>query len=274
MTDLLDANVITCPSGLVVRATKLKVKQYKLLANRKMVESGEIFEQFLMSCAHEVIDAGPAYPKWTPGTQFNWKGALQGDRFATILGIRRVTHVAPFDFDVRCSACGKEFGWTVDLKDMPVVPYPTSSIKAFASGQNMSVLVDGRTVTFRLMTGAEEERLRNHLERIEKSDKRTRQHAFDPIIDSAIARFVSVSGLDAKEVRDWYEELDAEEALKISRAVESTAGGVETTLTVMHSEDPRCGGMTKIELPFASKDFWIPKGPGLGTADGPTPHEE
>lgn len=265
-----EANIIECPSGLRVRVKKLKVRQFKLLGNRKALETGETFEQFLAACAQDVIDPGPAYPNHTPGTVFDWKKALQGDRFAALLGIRRATHPQPFDFDVRCSSCGKEYGWTVDLKDMPVVPYPASSLEAFTSRRELSVRVRGddgveREVFFRLMTGAEEERIRTHLERIEKSDKRTRKHAFDPLVDGALARWSKVEPKPA-DLREWYEDLDADEMLKIGRALESTAGGVETTLECVHSENPICGGMTRVELPFGSRDFWIPKGPGMGSA--------
>lgn len=262
-----EVNVIQCPSGLVVRVSKLKVRQYKLLADRKAMQSGDVFEQFLSACAQEVIDPGPAYPDWTPGTVFNWKRALQGDRFCALLGVRRVTHVAPFDFDVRCGACGKEIGWTVDLKDMPVVRYPVSSIEAFVAKRELVVEVAGKAVHYRLMTGAEEERIKNLLDRSEKSDKRTRKHPYEPFIESALARLVKVEGLKPDQLRDWYEDLDADEMMKIGRSMEETAGGIETTIDVVHSEDPRCGGTTKVELPFGSKEFWVPKGPGMGTIE-------
>lgn len=262
-----DEKTVRCPSGLLVRVSKLKVKQYKLLADRKLVDTGEVFEHFLMACAADVVDPGPAYPNYTPGTVFDWKRALQGDRYTAILGIRRITHPAPFEFDVRCSKCGEEFGWQVKLRDMPVVNYPQESIKAFVAGNLMNVNVAGKAVGYRLMTGAEEERIRNHIERLKKTDKRTRAHEFDPVVDSGIARFVSVEGLKtASQIRDWYDDLDADEMLKLQHAYESTAGGIDTTLEVIHSEDPMCGGVTKVDLPFASKGFWIPRGGGLGSA--------
>lgn len=265
--------IVDCPSGLRLRAGKLKVRQFKLLGNRKALESGETFEAFLAACATDIIDPGPAYSgTWTPGTVFDWKRALQGDRFAALLGIRRATHPQPFDFDVRCQHCGKEVGWTVNLRDLPIVKYPASSIEAFVAKKELTLEVAGRVVGFRLMTGAEEERIRTHMDRLEKSDKRTRKHPFDPLVDGAIARLSKVEPKPV-DLRDWYEDLDADEMLKIGRALEETAGGVETTLEVVHSEDPRCGGTTRVELPFASKDFWIPRGRGLGAAGATDPRE-
>lgn len=264
-------NIVDCPSGLRVRVSKLKVRQFKLLGNRKALETGETFDSFLRSCAQEVVDPGPAYPSYTPGTVFDWKAALQGDRFTALLGVRRVTHPDNFEFDVQCARCGDEVGWSVDLAKLPVVRYPASSVEAFVRREELIVEVAGRRVFYRLMTGAEEERIRNHLERLKKSDSRTRKHPFDPIVDAAIARLSKVEGLKPADVRDWYEDLDADEMLKIGRALEATAGGVETEISVVHSEDPRCGGTTKVELPFGSKEFWIPRGPGMGTGWAPPP---
>lgn len=265
-----EANIIECPSGLRIRVKKLKVRQFRLLGNRKAIETGEAFEQFLMACASDVIEPGPAYPGHTLGTVFDWKKALQGDRFAALLGIRSATHTQPFDFDVKCSGCGKEYGWTINLNQLLRVAYPKSSIEAFVAKRELSVKVVGddsreREIFFRLNTGAEEERMRNHLERLEKTDKRTRKHAFDPIIDGAIARWSRVEP-KPEDLRDWYEDLDVDEMLKISRALESTAGGIDTTIECVHSEAPLCNATTRVELPFASKDFWIPRGPGMGTA--------
>lgn len=265
----MEDNIVVCPSGLRVRVSKLKVRQFKLLGNRKSLETGEAFEAFLAGCAKDIVDPGPAYPDWTPGIVFDWKKALQGDRFAALLGIRCVTHPEEFDFDVTCRHCRGEVGWRVDLNALPRVVYPASSIASFVAKRELTVEVAGRTVSFRLMTGAEEERIRNHLEALKKSDARTRRHPFDPLVDGGIARLASVSGLKPTEVRDWYEDLDTDEMLKIGRALEATSGGVETSIDVVHSADPLCGGMTRVELPFGSKEFWIPKGPGLGTADSP-----
>lgn len=267
-------NIVECPSGLRVRVDKLKVKQFKLLGDKKALESGETFETFLASRAQNIVDPGPAYPNWTPGTVFDWKRALQGDRFMALLGIRRATHPDTFDFDVQCSGCGEEIAWSVDLSKVPVVPYPKSSIEAFVAREDLSVVVDGRRVFFRLMTGAEEERIANHIERLKKSDKRTRKHPYDPIVDPALARLSKIEGLKPGEWRDWYEELDVDEMLKIGYALEATSGGVETTLEVVHNENPRCGRRTKVELPFGSKDFWIPRGPGMGTAEEETSSPE
>jgi hypothetical protein len=270
-----EANIIECPSGLRVRVKKLKARQFKLLGNRKALETGDAFEQFLMACATEVIDPGPAYPGHTIGTVFDWKKALQGDRFAALLGIRSVTHVGDFEFDVKCSACGEEYGWALPLSKLARVAYPKSSIAAFAEKRELSVKVDSddgivREVFFRLMTGAEEERVRNHIDKLAKTDKRTRKHPFDPIVDGVLARISKVVPAPA-DLREWYEDLDASEVLKIGNAFERTAGGIDTTITTEHTDDPRCpGGTTKVELPFGAKDFWIPRGKGMGTADDET----
>lgn len=263
----MEDNIVSCPSGLRVRVSKLKVRQFKLLGNRKALETGEVFEAFLGACASEVIDPGPAYVgSWSPGTVFDWKKALQGDRFAALLGIRRATHPQPFEFDVTCAVCRGEVGWTVNLKDLPVVPYPPTSIAAFVDKKELEVDLGDHRVFFRLMTGAEEERIRNHLDRLEKTDKRTRKHPFDPLLDGALARFSRIEPAP-KDPREWYEDLDADLMLRVGAALEATAGGIETTLEVVHSEKPQCGGTTKVELPFGSKDFWIPRGPGMGTSD-------
>jgi hypothetical protein len=251
---------VECPSGLVVEMRGLKVKQFGVLADRKKMESGEAFEAFLAECTVDVVDPGPAYAaRWSPGTVFDWKKALQGDRFAALLGVRLATHPEAFAFDVQCSRCGEDVPWEVDLRKLPQIAYPAESIAAFAESRRLEIEIDGRKVTFPLMTGAEEERIQKHLERVRKSDPRTRrEHPYDGVVDPALAR-IEVPGLKGLELRTWFEELDGHELARLSTALENTSGGIDTTITVTHDNPPKCTARTKVELPFSHARFWMPR---------------
>lgn len=258
------SEIVECPSGLVVRVRGLKVRQLKVLADRKAMESGEAFEQFLAECTEEVVEPGPAYGAeskraWTPGTVFDWKKALQGDRFAALLGVRLATHPEPFAFDVPCSRCGEDVAAEVDLRALPRVPYPEESIAKYVAGERLEIEIGGRTVTFPLMTGVEEERIQKHLERARKSDPRTRrEQPYDPVVDPALAR-IEVAGLKGAELRSWFEDLDGRELARLSTALETTAGGIDTTVIVRHEAAPKCTATTKVDLPFSHARFWMPR---------------
>lgn len=250
---------VECASGLVVKVRGLKVREFKLLADRGAMESGSVFETFLSSCLVEVVEPGPAYPNWSPGTAFSWKKALQGDRFAALLGIRLATHPENFEFDTTCSRCQKTFGVEVDLRSLPRIPYPESSIQSFVDGKPITLEIGGRRVSYVLFTGAEEERVQNHLKKLERSDKRTRRDApFDPFVDGILTRVKVDGDLKGLELREWFEDLEAADVVRLQASIESTAGGIDTTIIAKH-QTIACGATTMIELPFMSPRFWSPR---------------
>jgi len=76
------SDVITCPSGLSGRIRGLKVREERILADRKLAKAGAQLDELLMSCWLETLDPGP-YEE-----PLDWSKVLQGDRFFVLLMIR------------------------------------------------------------------------------------------------------------------------------------------------------------------------------------------
>ena len=53
------ADVITCPSGLTGRVRGMKVREERVLADRKLAKSGGQIDELLSACWEETLDAGP-----------------------------------------------------------------------------------------------------------------------------------------------------------------------------------------------------------------------
>ena len=80
---------ITCPSGLSGQIRGMKVKEERILADRKLSKSGSQLDELLSACWLETIDSGPYEFK---NGNVDWKKVLQGDRFYTLLQIRTATY--------------------------------------------------------------------------------------------------------------------------------------------------------------------------------------
>lgn len=236
---------ILCPSGLRIAVRKMKLREYKLFANNAGMRSGASIDEVLAACT-TVIDPGPAY---APGT-FNWKTtALQGDRFFTQIQIRSCTHGSKFNFDAKCPECRKKIAWTVNLTDLPVVPYPTESRRKNAARERFALRVAGKLVEFTLLTAEDEKRL------VKIVGDRAEE---DAVVESLAYRMRSVEGVsrkDPKVFREWLEDLDMEEVFAIRAEIDRVSGGVETSIGI---ECSRCGEF-QINLPFGGAGFWTPK---------------
>ena len=53
------SHVITCPSGLTGRIRGMKVREERVLADRKLAKSGGQVDALLGACWEETLEAGP-----------------------------------------------------------------------------------------------------------------------------------------------------------------------------------------------------------------------
>ena len=70
------SEIITCPSGLTGRIRGMKVREERVLADRKLAKSGGQVDELLVSCWTETLDPGP----YDFGDKvIDWGKVLQGD---------------------------------------------------------------------------------------------------------------------------------------------------------------------------------------------------
>jgi len=251
-----DPTHVRCPSGLVVAPTGLKIRQLKLLSDRRSVKSGAVFEEFLRVGAAEIVDRGPY-----PDSVWDWKRALIGDRFRALIGVRVATHGPSFDFDVRCDVCGEPIKWSLNLLELPVRDYPATTLEAWKSGKPMRLTVGGRAATYRVGTGEEEARMRAGIEKL-KDGASTGRRAMqrgpgDDVTDSLFLR-LDVEGVEKRDLRDWLDDLDGAELTRITESMDAASGGVET-VTMVECQERDCGAKVRVEIPFTAGSYWLPR---------------
>jgi hypothetical protein len=84
------ADVITCPSGLQGRVRGMKVREERVLADRKLAKSGGQVDELLAACWEETLDPGPY--ALAEGAKLDLGKVLQGDRFFALLMVRALTY--------------------------------------------------------------------------------------------------------------------------------------------------------------------------------------
>ena len=95
------AEIITCPTGLTGRIRGMKVREERILSDRKLAKSGGQVDELLAACWEETVDAGP----YDFGEKdIDWGQVLQGDRFYALLRVRALTYGAEYAFAVSCQS--------------------------------------------------------------------------------------------------------------------------------------------------------------------------
>ena len=127
------SHVITCPSGLTDRIRGMKVREERVLADRKLAKSGGQVDALLGACWEETLEPGP----YDFGDKdIDWGAVLQGDRFFALLQVRALTYGPTYAFALGCQneGCRARFEWELDLTELPVRPLTDENRAAFSNG--------------------------------------------------------------------------------------------------------------------------------------------
>ena len=240
------ADVITCPSGLTGRIRGMKVREERVLADRKLAKNGGQIDELLTACWEETLDAAP-YPL-PEGTKLDWGKVLQGDRFFALLMVRALTYGPEYVFGVGCQndACRARIEWEVDLTKLPVRALSEESRAAFVSGNRFEAMLPdaGKRLRFRLLTGDDERKL-----------PALQRSAPDKVLSAVLAyRVLDLDGVDAKQKRAFLEDLTLRDADFLVDEFDRVDCGVDTTIEI---ECPECFATQEVDLPF-DKGFFLP----------------
>ena len=233
---------ITCPSGLSGAIRGMKVREERILADRKLAKAGTQLDQLLAACWDKTLDPGP----YTFGDRPDWSQVLQGDRFYTVLRLRILTYGPEYAFAVTCEneACRQRIEWELDLRALPVRTLSPESRAAFAAGNHFeTVLPDsGMRVHFRLPIGADEQRLAQ----LKKDDR--------PLSAVLALRVTSIDTPEARDIRAILEDLSLGDADFLLDEMDRVDCGVDTRIQI---QCPHCGMVQEVDLPF-DRTFFLP----------------
>jgi hypothetical protein len=237
--------VITCPSGLQGRVRGMRVREERVLADRKLAKGGGQVEALLGACWEETLDPGPY---GFESGRADWAQVLQGDRFYALLRVRTLTYGPLYAFSVACreEGCRAAIEWELDLFDLPVRPLSEASRAAFASGNRFETRLPdaGHRAWFRLLTGADEQRLT-------AMARGPGERAFSAML---ALRVLELEGVDPQQKRRALEDLSLRDADFLLGEFDRVDCGVDTAIEV---ECPRCVATQEVELPF-DRTFFLP----------------
>jgi hypothetical protein len=239
---------VQCPTGFSGVVRPLKLREANVLADDKLVRSGETLDQTLAACWLETTDPGPY--EFPAGGRPNWKKVLIADRFFTILQLRIATHGPEYAFRAQCSKpqCRMTFEWSIHLEnDLTIQPMPEEAREIVRAGNRFEARLQssGKRVVFQLLDGDAEAQAAKQL--------RTNRHR--KVTVAMAARIVEIEGVPSSDKYRFLEDMDLGEMSDLLHQMDAFDGGVETAIDV---ECPECMEVQEINLPL-DKGFWLPK---------------
>lgn len=276
--------VVECPSGLVVEVRNLKTREAKILADSKLASAGKIIDSLLGACTLKTVEAGPAYSF----ADVDWSKTLIGDRFHALMQVRIASFGEEYDFKVRCERgeCKHQFKQFVNLLDLEVRKLPPESAKIFRDSNRFETRIPstvtmeiveiedketgnktrkrmpkadtGTKIWFKLLVGEDESRAQVLQNRVKQGKSfikaKTGDDAFNPALESLVARIIEIEGIEQHRRRNSLEDLDLRDHLLLVKEFDRVDCGVETDISV---DCPACGWEQEVSLPL-ERNFFFP----------------
>lgn len=240
---LAEPGVVHCPTGLKVRVRGMKVRDERILTDKRAIQSGTMSTKLLEACVEEIIDHGPY------SDPIDWRRVTQGDRTTILFGIRCESYGTELDVKASCPECRATMRARLDLlEDMEPKACPIDSIDHIRTGDPLSTGVAGAVVRFRLLSGVDEERV-----------AKLRVSAATTQMEMALRlRIVSVevdgAALKKGEIEQWVRDLSMRDARRLQAAFDEADCGIDTAVEVPCGS---CGATPEIDVPLG-REFWLP----------------
>jgi hypothetical protein len=106
----------TLPSGQEVELVELTGREEELLTNQRLIKSGEAINQVLLNCIKRIGENKS--PKLD-----DILNLLSGDRLFILVKLRQISLGDTVDLELICPACKETSFITVNLEELPVIPY-------------------------------------------------------------------------------------------------------------------------------------------------------
>lgn len=203
-----------------------------LLTDRQKMKSGEAINQAL----HDIVQ---------DSDNFKFDKMLVGDRIFIMVQSKILSHGhdghCEFDFKAQCKFCSETNSYTVNLEELEVA-HLTEDSKEFTT----ELPRDGSKVTFKLLTGKDEKRLK----KIRKNNSGSMMTSY------LLLRTVNIedTGEGKKPMRGFLKGLSSYDRTHLRQKMDENDCGVDTTIEVVC---PDCLAQFETDLPM-DENFYLP----------------
>ena len=221
----------------VISIKAMTAKEEDILMSRAYSKLGTTITELIKSC---VVDKN-----------FDPNDLLLGDRQAVLVAIRITGYGAEYKLDIDCPACDKrgigEFDLsTLELQRLQIDPV-TSGLNEFST----TLPVTKKKVTFKFMTGKDEQEI-NTL--VERRKKLLGDAAENPVTTRLAFQTLSIDNItDKNKIGTFVTNMPARDSLYLREYIRKNEPGLSMKSNYHCSH---CGADSEVALPIGVSFFW------------------
>jgi hypothetical protein len=221
----------------VVSIKAMTAREEDILMSRAFSKTGSTVTELLKSCiADKSIDTSQL---------------LSGDRQSILVAIRITGYGSTYDADVICPACVSRVKNTFDLSSLTVRPLEIQPSVPGINEFEFTLPVSKKRVTFKFLTGRDEEELNTIVERRKKLFGETSEN---PITTRLTHQIVSIDGVEDKnKIATFVSNMPAGDSRALRTYIEKNEPGLDMNVSMTCSS---CGADSEVGLPIGASFFW------------------
>ena len=225
------------PEGSPLRSGKIDIKymtakEEDILTSTNLIQKGTVIDKLMESL---IV---------TPGVKPD--DLLIGDLNAVMVASRILAYGKDYPVELVCGTCGVKFPHNIDLSTLDTIQPPESVLK----NEYELVLPTGTTVTFKLLTRADEKEIMNEVAATKKIGTGVDNEATTRL------KYILTSfngNRDRKTVREFAEAMIIRDVRALREAYKKVSPDVNFELNVVC---PNCDTAIKARMPLGANFFW------------------
>lgn len=247
---VIPAEVVTLPSKGALyppesglhRREQLEIKamttrEEDILTSVALVKKGTVITELIRSC---VVDKNVDVDQ-----------LISGDRNALMIGIRCTGYGSLYKPEMKCPACGTKQVKTFDLTTLPIKTLDVEPVRPGANEFAFDLPATKAHVTFKMLTGHDEEELLVAQER----KKKMLPSAVDTLVSDQIkASILSVNGVTARDKLAFFvDNMPGRDSLALREKMKEVQPGIDMTKLF---ECDHCEHAEEVQIPIGVEFFW------------------
>ncbi len=221
-----------------VEIKAMTAREEDILTSRALIKKGTVISELLRSC---LIDKS-----------IDVDGMISGDRNALMTAIRVTGYGADYEVEVSCPDCGENSKQSFSLAELPIKRLEIEPVEAGANRFNFVLPVSKKRVTFRFLTGKDEQNIATTQERKKKQN-------MTGDVDSLVTNRLLYSIMSIDDVEDrskiamFVRNMPARDSRALRKFMDDSEPGIEMKAWM---DCPSCMESSEVTLPIGVSFFW------------------
>ena len=220
----------------MVEYTSMTAREEDILMSQALIKKGTVINELIQSCLRD--------------KSVDVTSLLSGDRNALMIAVRASGYGANYDPTFLCPSCEHKNNLEVDLSSLPIKQLELEPSTPGANEFSFTLPTGGQVITFRFLTGQQEESL------LQQMNTKKKKGILNSSLVTArlMSSIVAVDGnSNRSDVSKFVQYMPAMDSLALRNFIDDHEPGVDMSIDF---ECTACDYIDTIVLPMGPSFFW------------------